>query len=128
MNHNALPVVDIDKCTACGDCVATCPRDLFEIVPLNQQLFIQCSLPLGGDIARALCSTVCDACERCVADAAPGLIHMENNLPIVDYSAGGPALPDAIRRCPTRAIQWLTGPQFSTHTQPNSEDPYARFL
>jgi Na+-translocating ferredoxin:NAD+ oxidoreductase subunit B len=128
MNHNALPIVDIDKCTACGDCVATCPRDLFEIVPLKQQLFVQCSLPLGGDIARALCTTVCDACERCVTDAAPGLIRMENNLPIVDYSAGGPALPEATRRCPTGAIQWLTGPQFSTHTSTDNEAPYARFL
>ena len=24
-------------------------------------------------------------------DAAPGLIRMENNLPIIDYAAGGPA-------------------------------------
>jgi len=130
MNPNSLPVVDLAQCTACGDCVAACPRDLFEIVPLNQPLLIQCSLPIGGEIARALCITACDACERCVMDAAPGLIRMENNLPIIDYTAGGPALPDATRRCPTGAIQWLTGPQFSTpdQSQPTSEDPYARFL
>jgi hypothetical protein len=38
---------------------------------------------------------------------------MENNLPIVDYSAGGPARPDATYRCPTGAIQWVVGGQFS---------------
>ena len=130
MNPNMLPVVAVDQCTACGDCVTACPRDLFEIIPLSQQLLIQCSLPIGGDIARALCSTACDACERCVIDAAPGLIRMENNLPIIDYAAGGPALPEATRRCPTGAIQWLTGSQFSDsdHSQPTNEDPYARFL
>ena len=46
------------------------------------------------------------------ADAAPGLIRMEGNLPIVDYSAGGPAAPEAIFRCPTNAIVWLDGEQF----------------
>jgi hypothetical protein len=39
---------------------------------------------------------------------------MENNLPIVDYSAGGPARPEATYRCPTGAIQWVTSGQFST--------------
>jgi electron transport complex protein RnfB len=113
MNGNGLPAVDIDKCTACGDCVEACPRDLFELVPLNQKLFVQCNMPLAGDMAVALCTVACDACERCVADAAPGLIHMENNLPVVDYSAGGPARPNATFRCPTGSIQWLEGAQFA---------------
>lgn len=32
MNSNGLPAVAPDKCTACGDCVDTCPRDLFELL------------------------------------------------------------------------------------------------
>jgi hypothetical protein len=47
-----------------------------------------------------------------VADAAPGLIHMENGLPVIDYSAGGPAAPEAIFRCPTNSIIWLENEQF----------------
>jgi Na+-translocating ferredoxin:NAD+ oxidoreductase RNF subunit RnfB len=113
MNVDGLPVVAIDKCTACGDCVDTCPRDLFELMPLSHKLFVQCNAPLAGEMAVALCKTACDACEHCVADAAPGLIHMADNLPVVDYSAGGPALPAATFRCPTGAIQWLEGEQFS---------------
>lgn len=130
MNDNALPVVDIDKCTACGDCVAVCPRDLFEIIPLNHKLFVQCSIPLEGESARVLCATACDACGRCETDAAPGLIRMENNLPVFDYANGGPAQPDATFRCPTGSIQWLEGGQFEEQekSQTNSEDPYARFL
>ena len=49
------------------------------------------------------------------ADAAPGLIRMQDNLPLVDYAAGGPAKPDATFRCPTGAIQWLEGEQFPEH-------------
>jgi hypothetical protein len=45
-------------------------------------------------------------------DAAPGLITMVDNLPVVDYAAGGPAEPSATWRCPTGAIRWVVGEQF----------------
>jgi len=112
MARNGLPHVDPERCTACGDCVVACPRDLFRLVPLSHHLFVQCSSPLAGEMATSLCRVACDACGRCAADAAPGLIRMENNLPVVDYAGGGPALPDATFRCPTGAIQWLAGAQF----------------
>ena len=112
MNANGLPQVDTDKCRACPDCVAACPRDLFELVPIKQNLFVQCNIPLAGEAATQLCSVACDACGRCVADAAPGLIHMEGNLPVIDYSAGGPARPEAVFRCPTGSIVWLEKEQF----------------
>jgi Na+-translocating ferredoxin:NAD+ oxidoreductase RNF subunit RnfB len=113
MNDNALPVVEVDNCTACGDCVDVCPRDLFEIVPLNHKLFVQCSIPLEGNEARMLCRTACDACGKCVIDASPNLIRMENNLPVIDYTTGGPAKPEATFRCPTGSIQWLENKQFT---------------
>jgi ferredoxin len=112
MNSNGLPAVDPAKCTACGDCVDACPRDLFELVPLSQRLLVQCKTPLAGDLALGLCTVACDACGRCAADAAPGLIRMEDNLPVVNYSDGGPARPQAVRRCPTGAIRWVEGAQF----------------
>ncbi|MFH1131641.1 MAG: RnfABCDGE type electron transport complex subunit B [Pseudomonadota bacterium] len=112
INEEGLPVVDIDLCTACGDCVDACPRGLFEILSLNHHLLVQCSAPLSGDEARELCTVACDACGRCAQDAAPGLIRMENNLPVVDYGGGGPASPSATVRCPTYAIQWVVGRQF----------------
>jgi len=112
MNANGLPQVDTEKCTACPDCTAACPRDLFELVPLNQNLYVQCNIPLAGEAATQLCSVACDACGKCVADAAPGLIRMADNLPVIDYSAGGPATPEAVFRCATRSIVWLEREQF----------------
>jgi electron transport complex protein RnfB len=122
MNEQRLPVVNVEKCTACSDCVEACPRDLFEILPLSHSLLVQCKAPLEGEEARAICRVACDACGRCAQDAAPGLIRMENNLPVVDYSAGGPAAPVATHRCPTGAIRWVTDEQF---TEQNLE-PVAR--
>ncbi len=113
MSTDALPVVDVDACTACGDCVEACPRNLFEILPLEHSLIVQCKVPLAGDEARELCDVACDACGKCALDAAEGLVRMEGELPVVDYSSGGPASPDAVLRCPTGAIQWVAGAQFA---------------
>ena len=112
MNANGLPQVDTEKCRACPDCVAACPRDLFELVPLSQKLYVQCNIPLAGEAATQLCAVACDACGKCVADAAPDLIRMEGNLPVIDYSTGAEARPDAVFRCATRSIVWLEREQF----------------
>ena len=112
MNKNGLPQVDTEKCRACPDCVAACPRDLLELIPLNQKLYVQCNIPLAGEAATQLCRVACDACGKCVADAAPGLITMRDNLPVIDYASIAEARPDAIFRCATRSIVWLEGEQF----------------
>jgi electron transport complex protein RnfB len=118
MNGDRLPVVSVDACTACGDCVEACPRDLFDILPASQHLIVQCKAPLAAEEARAICRVACDACGRCAQDAAPGLIRMENNLPVIDYSAGGPAEPAATERCPTGAIRWVERGQFVEDSTP----------
>jgi electron transport complex protein RnfB len=119
MNSNGLPVVDIDKCTACGDCVDACPKDLFELLPLSQQLYVQCNTPLAGESVTVLCSVGCDGCAKCAADAAPGLIEMKNELPLIHYESGLPVTPGATARCPTGAIQWLDGGQFNEEESQN---------
>ena len=111
MTPGGLPSVDPVRCTACGDCVEACPRDLFVIHTLRHPVFVQCSAPLSGDEAREVCAVACDACGRCAADAEGGRIVMENNLPVVDYS-GDPLGPEVTYRCPTAAIQYISGGQF----------------
>ncbi len=113
MNDVELPVVTPEKCTACGDCVDVCPKDLFVLMPLCQKLIVQCKNLLEGDEAVATCSVACDACGRCVADAAPGLISMVHGLAVIDYGDNQIASPDAIARCPTGAIRWVEGAQFA---------------
>jgi len=114
MNPFGLPVVDPELCTSCGDCVDACPLDLFTIMPLDHQLIVQCKNLLDGDTAEEVCAVACTACGRCVMDAAPGLIEMENGLAVIDYEHVETANPDAIARCPTGAIVWVEGAQFAS--------------
>jgi len=111
MNAFGLPVVIPEKCTACGDCVEACPKDLFTIMPLEQKLIVQCKSLLAGDEAEELCKVACNACGRCAADAAPGVIEMVDGLAVVNYENNELATPEAIERCPTEAIVWVEGAQ-----------------
>ena len=111
MNEVDLPVVIPEKCTACGDCVEACPKDLFTLMPVEQKLIVQCKNLLEGDEATTACAVACNACGRCVADGAPGLIEIVHGLAVIDYDKNATASPDAITRCPTGAIVWVDGAQ-----------------
>jgi Na+-translocating ferredoxin:NAD+ oxidoreductase subunit B len=113
MNDRALPVVIPALCTACGDCVEACPKDLSTLMPLEHRLLVQCRSTLEGAMADALCSAACNACGRCVVDAAPGLIRLENGLAVIDYSRNELADASAAARCPTNAIVWVEGMQLT---------------
>jgi len=110
MTDDLLPLVDIDKCTSCNDCVEICPRDLFVLQPLNEPLLVQCATPLASDAATAICKVACDACGRCAKDAASGVIVMENGLPVIKLPEQTSI--DCIARCPTGAIRWVETLQF----------------
>lgn len=105
MSPNSLPVVDEDKCTACGDCVEACPKDLFSLQPVSHRLWVACkNMEAGNDILEE-CQVACTACGKCAMDGGD-LITMIHNLPVVDYTKNHQT-KKPIERCPTGAIVWI---------------------
>lgn len=107
MDPFGIPVVDEAKCTACGDCVEVCPKDLFSLQAVDRRLWVACASEAAGDDAESECAVACTACGLCAADAAPGVIAMRANLPRINYELNELADERAIERCPTGAIVWL---------------------
>ncbi len=107
MNKYGLPVVKDDLCTACGDCVDICPKELFSLHPVSRRLWVACVNQDATEPAEAQCDVVCNACARCAVDAPEGLISIKNNLAIIDYNKNELASRVSIERCPTGAIVWM---------------------
>lgn len=113
LDQHGLPHVDAGKCTACGDCVDICPKGLFSLQSVNHKLWVACKNHADGEVAEAACEVACTACGRCVVDAGPDLMRLENNLAVIDYSLNEQATRRAIERCPTGAIVWYENPNLS---------------
>lgn len=106
MNEFGIPVVDVQKCTACGDCVEACPKGLFSIHPISHQLWVACKSQEAGDEVLDVCDVGCTACGKCAMDAKDNMITMVKNLPVINYSKNHNT-QEPIQRCPTGAIVWL---------------------
>lgn len=104
MAEDGLPVVNEDKCTACGKCVEACPRNLFELHPVSQDIIVFCRSLDRGPVSHKYCKNACIACGICVR-ACPEAIILENNLAkIVDYNKIEEEKIPEIEKCPTGAI------------------------
>ncbi|HEY3288056.1 MAG TPA: (Fe-S)-binding protein [Gemmatimonadaceae bacterium] len=113
MNDVGLPVVDVEKCTACNDCVVACPKQLFVLQRLDHKLLVQCKNLVNGDVVLEQCQVACTTCGKCALDAAPGLISVASGVAVIDYNKIAEADEGAVERCPTGAILWLEGAQFA---------------
>lgn len=82
---NGLPYIDESRCTGCKKCVATCPRGLLRVDPLNRTIFVRCANLEKGAIANKACNHACIACGKCARECPFQAISIVNNLAVIDY-------------------------------------------
>ena len=82
INENGIAIVDPEKCTGCTECVPACPRNLIEMIPQSQKIFLACNTPDRGAKVKKYCSVGCTGCTLCVkVSPTPNSIAMQGNLP-----------------------------------------------
>lgn len=101
-----LPVVDEEKCVACGACVKACPRMLFEIRnkgKKDRRVFVGCRNTERGAMSKKNCSVACIGCGICVKTCAFDAIILKNNLAYIDFEKCK-LCRRCVSECPTGAI------------------------
>ena len=83
---NGIAVVDKEKCIACGQCVAQCPKQLIELVPYKANHIVRCNSKDKGKDVKAVCEVGCIGCGICAKQCEVSAIKVENNLAHIDQS------------------------------------------
>lgn len=107
-----LPVVDEEKCTACGACTKACPKSIIELRkkgPRGMRVYVSCVNKDKGGVARKACSAACIGCGKCAKVCASEAITIENNLSYIDFTKCK-LCKKCVAECPTGAIHAVNFP------------------
>lgn len=104
--ETGLPVINDEKCTACGACVTTCPRNIIELrkkAKKDRKIFVSCVNQDKGAQAKKACSVACIGCSKCKKVCKFDAITIENFLAYID-SQKCTLCRKCVEECPTNAI------------------------
>ncbi|MEO0294200.1 MAG: RnfABCDGE type electron transport complex subunit B [candidate division WOR-3 bacterium] len=105
MGKNGLPYIIEEKCTACGICVKTCPRNLFEIIPKEMDIYLACRSYDDAKTVKEVCRRGCIGCGLCVR-VTDNIIKMDGNLAKVEWKKvkDSISLEPALEKCPCKTF------------------------
>jgi Na+-translocating ferredoxin:NAD+ oxidoreductase RNF subunit RnfB len=117
MSGDSLPVISKEKCTACGKCVAACPKQVIELAQMSKSVVISCHSRDKGVDVKKKCQVGCIACGMCVRTCPVDAIKIDNNLARIDH---GKCITCGlcVKKCPTNAIHDYLAPRLRAFIDP----------
>jgi Na+-translocating ferredoxin:NAD+ oxidoreductase RNF subunit RnfB len=98
-----LPIVNAEKCVACGACVTACPKKLIELHDIKHYVFNLCKNHDKGAVVRKICPKGCIGCGLCVKECPFQAIELINDLAVIDY-AKCKQCGKCVKVCPTGSL------------------------
>lgn len=100
---DGVAVIITDKCKGCRKCVRVCPRDVIEMLPISQEVFVDCNSNNFGKSAKETCKVACIGCQMCVKVCPFFAMNIEDKLAFINYNMCTNCGLCA-DKCPTKAI------------------------
>jgi len=110
--ETGLPVIDENKCTACGKCVTACPKAIIELRKKGlkgRRVYVCCINKDKGGPALKACKAACIGCGKCVKECPFDAIVLANNLAYIDFEKCK-LCRKCVAVCPTKAIHEVNFP------------------
>jgi RnfABCDGE-type electron transport complex B subunit len=102
--EDGIVVIDDEKCTGCGMCIPTCPKNILHMRPYAKNTTVTCFNTDRGADARKACSVACIGCMKCEKVCEHDAIHVKDFLAKIDYQKCTNC-GDCVEACPTNAIE-----------------------
>ncbi|MFH1478884.1 MAG: RnfABCDGE type electron transport complex subunit B [Candidatus Omnitrophota bacterium] len=105
IGEGCIPIVNKDKCTACGKCVEVCPKNIIILEEASRKYFVKCSSKDKILATKDACKAGCIGCKVC-EKLSKGAFIVEDNLSRLDYSKVDSlaSLELSSQKCPTKCI------------------------
>ena len=106
MSEDGIPVVDPDKCTACGKCVEACPKNIISLEDVGEKYYVKCLSKDKIAAVKNACKVGCIGCKIC-EKLSKGAFVVENNIATLGYSKVNDSTPLklCVEKCPTKCIK-----------------------
>ena len=123
--ETGTPVVDEDKCTACGACAKACPRRVIELRNKGnkgRRVYVRCINKEKGAVAMKTCKNACIGCGKCAKVCPFEAITVTDNVAYIDYNKCK-ACRKCVTECPVHAITDVNFPTPAKKPEPKPEAP-----
>ena len=118
--ETGTPVVDEEKCTACGACAKACPRRVIELRNKGnkgRRVFVRCINKEKGAVAMKTCKNACIGCGKCAKVCPFEAITVSDNVAYIDYTKCK-ACRKCVTECPVHAITDVNFPAPAKKPEP----------
>ncbi len=123
--ETGTPVVDEDKCTACGACAKACPRRVIELRNKGnkgRRVYVRCINKEKGAVAMKTCKNACIGCGKCAKVCPFEAITVTDNVAYIDFTKCK-ACRKCVTECPVHAITDVNFPAPAKKPEPKPEAP-----
>lgn len=81
---DGIAVVNTEKCTGCGACVAVCPKSLIKIISPKDKYVVKCKNQEKGSVVKNECQVGCIGCKICEKSCPVEAVKVESFLASID--------------------------------------------